>query len=111
MQPQGTCWYAYLERPLPSTWYNHQTYVNTLDKAAMDRFLEITHEAYAKEIGDEFGKTVPTIFTDEPQFSHKTLLQFPQEKRDVILPWTEDFAQTYQEMYQEDILEKLPELI
>ena len=63
-----TCWYAYLERPLPSTWYNHQTYVNTLDKAAMDRFLEITHEAYAKEIGDEFGKTVPTIFTDEPQF-------------------------------------------
>ena len=73
-------------RPLPSTWYNHQTYVNTLDKAAMDRFLEITHEAYAKEIGDEFGKTVPTIFTDEPQFSHKTLLQFPQEKRDVILP-------------------------
>ena len=23
MQPQGTCWYAYLERPLPSTWYNH----------------------------------------------------------------------------------------
>lgn len=96
MQPQGTYWYAYLERPLPSTWYNHQTYVNTLDKAAMDRFLEITHEAYAKEIGDEFGKTVPTIFTDEPQFSHKTLLQFPQEKRDVILPWTEDFAQTYQ---------------
>ncbi len=48
MQSQGTCWYAYLERPLPSTWYNHQTYVNTLDKAAMDRFLEITHEAYAK---------------------------------------------------------------
>lgn len=45
----------------------------------MDRFLEITYEAYAKEIGDEFGKTVPTIFTDEPQFSHKTLLQFPQE--------------------------------
>ena len=53
MQPQGTCWYAYLERPLPSTWYNHQTYVNTLDKAAMDRFLEITHEAYAKEIGED----------------------------------------------------------
>jgi len=68
MQPQGTCWYAYLERPLPSTWYNHQTYVNTLDKAAMDRFLEITHEAYAREIGGEFGKTVPTIFTDEPHF-------------------------------------------
>ena len=45
-----------------------------LEDAAMDRFLEITNEAYAKEIGDEFGKTVTTIFTDEPQFSHKTLL-------------------------------------
>ena len=56
MQPQGTCWYAYLERPLPSTWYNHQTYVNTLDKAAMDRFLEITHEAYAREIGGRVWK-------------------------------------------------------
>ncbi len=110
-KPEGELWYAYLERAQPNTWHNNQTYVNTLDKAAMDRFLEVTHENYYKHIGEEFGKAVPTIFTDEPQFSHKTMLEFPKEKRDVILPWTEDFADTYKAMYGEDILANLPELI
>ena len=57
-------WYAYLEQPNESGWYNNQTYVNTLDKKAMDRFIEITYEAYNRTIADEFDKTVPSIFTD-----------------------------------------------
>ena len=30
------------------------------------RFIEMTHELYKKEFGDEFGKTIRGIFTDEP---------------------------------------------
>ena len=40
----GTKWYAYLETPLPNPWYNYKTYVNTLDKAAIDKFIEITYK-------------------------------------------------------------------
>lgn len=105
-------WYAYLEVSKESPWYNNQTYVNTLDKAAMDRFIEITYEGYARAVSEEFDETIPSIFTDEPQFSHKTTLKFAAEKADVTLPWTDDLPQTFARAYEgEDILAGLPELI
>ncbi len=107
----GTKWYAYVETPNPSPWYNNQTYVNTLDKKAIDKFIEITYEAYLKKVGDEFGKTIPSIFTDEPQFPHKTALNFARELRDITLPWTDDIPQTYLQAYGEDILDFFPEVI
>lgn len=110
-EPAGTKWYAYLETPLPNPWYNNQTYVNTLDKAAIDRFIEVTYEAYKKQIGDEFGKTVPAIFTDEPQFTRKRVLAHPFEKRDITLPWTDDLAKTFADTYGEDLIAGIPELV
>lgn len=105
-------WYAYLEQNLESPWYNNQTYVNTLDKAAMDRFIEITYESYNRTIADEFDKTVPAIFTDEPQVVHKSTLKYATEKKDVVLPWTDDLPDTFAATYEgEDILTGLPELI
>ena len=105
-------WYAYLEMMQESPWYNNQSYVNTLDKAAMDRFIEITYESYNHTIADEFDKTVPAIFTDEPQFTHKTTLKYATEKKDITLPWTDDLADTYATAYDgEDIMAGIPELI
>ena len=105
-------WYAYLEQRAESPWYNNQTYVNTLDKAAMDRFIEITYESYDRAISEEFDKTVPAIFTDEPQFTHKSTLNFAGEKANVTLPWTDDLPDTFAAAYAgEDILSGLPELI
>ncbi len=107
----GRIFYAYLEQPHTSPRYNGYTYVNTMDRAAIKRFTEITHEAYFKEIGDRFGSTVPAIFTDEPQFTHKQTLKFATSLEDVALPFTDDFDDTYREMYGESLLDKLPELI
>lgn len=106
----GTKWYAYLETPNESPWYNNQTYVNTLDGAAMARFIEVTFERYLETVGDDFGGVVPAIFTDEPQFTHKQSLFFPEEKKDVILPWSDDLAETFHAAYGEDLMETLPEL-
>lgn len=104
-------WYAYMKIAQESGWYNNQTYVNTLDKAAIDRFIEVTHESYYREIGDEFDKTIPSIFTDEPQFTVKTALKYATEKGSVELPWTDDLPDTYAAAYDgEDILANLPEL-
>lgn len=106
----GTTWYAYVETPTPNPWYNNQTYVNTLDKEAMDEFIKITYERYKEVVGDEFGKTIPAMFTDEPQFSHKITLGFAHEMADIMLPWTNSLPQSFKESYNSDLLEKLPEL-
>ncbi len=107
-----TKWYAYLEVHVEDPWYNDQAYVNTLDKKAMDRFIEITYEAYNRTVADEFDKTVPSMFTDEPQFTRKSTLRFATDKTDVTLPWTDDLVESYNAAYAgEDILDTVPELI
>lgn len=61
-------------------------------------------------LGDEFGKTVPAIFTDEPQFTFKQSLAFAAQKKDVMLPYTDDFTDTYRKAYGTDFLDTVPEL-
>ena len=107
---KGEKWYAYLEVASESEWFNNQTYVDTLNKEAIQKFIQITYGAYHNKVGDRFGKVIPAIFTDEPQFTHKTTLDSPFEGKDIIIPWTDDLADTYKADYQEDLLEKLPEL-
>ncbi len=41
--------------------------VNRLNPEATRLFIELTHEKYRKLFAVEFGKTIPGIFTDEPQ--------------------------------------------
>lgn len=108
---EGKLWWAYLEVSGDNPWFNNQAYVNTLDKKAIDKFIETTHEKYYKELGDEFGKSIPAIFTDEPQFTHKENLGYAEEEREITLPYTDDFEETYRKEYGNSLLEYLPELI
>lgn len=105
-----TKWYAYIAIESESGWYNNQTYVDTLSKKAIDRFIEVTHEAYKKAVGDRFGKTVPSIFTDEPQLRHKQTLAYAQSRDNVTLPWTMELEKKFTEHYGYNICDKLPEL-
>jgi len=111
-EAKGQKWYAFMDIHQPNSWYNDKTYVDTLNKKAIERFVEITHERYKDEIGDEFGKTVPAIFTDEPQFSHKDTFckSIVTEETNVTLPWTDCVTDLYKETYGADILDTLPEL-
>ncbi|MDO4739539.1 MAG: glycosyl hydrolase [Eubacteriales bacterium] len=110
-EAEGRKWYAYVETDPSNPWYNNQTYVNTLDKKAIQRFIEVTYERYLETCGSDFGGVVPAIFTDEPQFSHKQTLGFAREERDVMLPWSDDVPETFREVYGEDIVAHLPELL
>jgi hypothetical protein len=103
-------WYAYLEVAVMNPWFNNQAYVNTLDKKAIDEFIRITYETYKDVVGIEFGKTVPAIFTDEPQFRRKTTLAYATDKQDLFLPWADDLTETYRENYSQDLMSFLPEL-
>jgi hypothetical protein len=104
--------YAYAETALPSPWFNNQTYVNTLDKDSIREFIRITHGAYEKHFGKDFGGVIPAVFTDEPQFSRKGTLNFAREEKDVTLPWTFDIEDTFKAAYKgESLIRALPELL
>ena len=109
-EAEGTKWYAFLEVANPAGWYNGQTYLDTLSHEAVERFIEVTHEKYKSKVGDEFNKTIPAIFTDEPQFTRKRVLNNSYDQMDIIMPWTDKVPELYKEMYGEDIFETLPEV-
>jgi hypothetical protein len=89
----------------PSSWYNGYSYLDTLNHKAVKKFIEITHEAYKKECGKAFGKSIPGIFTDEPKFSGKLTSHLPMN-----IPWTGELPKTFKKRYGYDILDHLPEI-
>ncbi len=106
----GKKWYAYLTADKPGPRYNNQTYVDTLSKEAISEFVNITHETYKKHLGNEFGKSVVSIFTDEPHFSTLNRFGFSQSTEDVTIPWSPNIEMDFEKKYGFDILAHLPEL-
>lgn len=88
--------------------YNGYTYVDTMDREAIDYYLKLTHEKYRKKCGKRLGKEIQGIFTDEPhrgpcftEFSGGT------NRR---VPFTEKLFEEFQKRMGYDLLELLPEL-
>jgi hypothetical protein len=110
--PEGFCeWFLYREIAEDNPWFNNQAYVDTLNPQTIRKFVEVTYEAYQKVLGEAFGETVPGFFTDEPQFMQKKMLGYSEEKKQVFLPFTDDFCDSYQKKYQLDFLGSFPECI
>lgn len=80
-----------------------------MQKDAVDKFLECTYEAYYKVVGNKFGKSIPAIFTDEPQVSLKNNLHKGYEG-EAMFSWTTDFPLTFKKDKGYDIVYRLPEL-
>ena len=108
---QGFALYASMQTMPDMPWFNNQAYLDTLCPEGVREFIRTTHERYKACIGDAFGKTVPSIFTDEPQFSGKETLRFATDERDVTLPWTPGLEKLFYETYGRDLLAGLPELL
>ncbi|MBO5763293.1 MAG: hypothetical protein J6R85_05425 [Lentisphaeria bacterium] len=92
-------------------WFNNLCYVDTLNPEAIRKFVEVTHETYFRKVGSEFGKVIPAVFTDEPNFARKESLTFAREERDLQLPYTNDLPETYRQAYGEDFFSTFPELL
>lgn len=109
--PRGaSIWHAYLESPMESTWFNGQTHVDSLSRKAIERFLAVTHERFAAALPGAIGGRCPGFFTDEPQFTKKSQFAHGDEVRDLFMPFTTDFADTYRAAYDDELLDHLPEL-
>ena len=91
-------------------WFNGYTYVDTLSKPAVQKFIDVTHETYKRWVGDEFDKSVPAMFTDEPQHTFVNTLISHDAKIVLTAPWTFDLPKSYKKAYGEDIIATIPEL-
>ncbi len=109
-EAKGNKWYIYVHTLEDNGWYNNQAYVDTLSKEAIDKFIDITHKRYKEYVGDDFGKTVPSIFTDEPEFSMKWPLKYADGNGEATMPWTFNMEDEYFKKYNCDILKTLPEV-
>ena len=87
----------------PSEWFNDDAYADNLNPDAVAAFIDITYEAYRREIGDEFGQTVPGIFTDEPNIFAATVRS---QRR--ALPWTDGLPAYFAEKRGYDLMDVLP---
>ncbi len=67
-----------------SDWFAGWWYVDLLRPGVTEKFLELTLEPYRQRWGDEFGRLIRGVFTDEPHLSGAG-----------GLPWTDDFADQF----------------
>lgn len=95
----------------PSDFYNGNTYLDTLNKAAVQDFLSQTHEKYKAAYGEKFGKEIKGIFTDEPHRGGVfNGFNISNKNAQAMLPWSYDTFNMYFEKYGERIEDRLPEL-
>jgi len=78
-------------------------YLDLLNPNATEKFIEVTHEAYRKCVGKEFGKTVPGIFTDEPAINYAT-------DKENSVPFTKRLPAAFKRTWGADLRKVLPAL-
>jgi hypothetical protein len=82
-----------------SDWYGGFSYVDLLYPGVTQKFNEVTMSGYEKYLGTEFGKTIPGIFTDEPQINSPGGIRF-----------TPDLFKVFKGKWKYDLKENLPSL-
>ncbi len=87
-----------------SPWHNGYTYLDTLSHEAVRKFIQTTHDSYRKHARRHFGKTIPGIFTDEPNYGSCFTTSPP------TAPWTTSLPRVFKARYGYDVIHHLPDL-
>ncbi len=109
-QADGSKWYAFCLTSEDDPWFNGQAYADLLSKEAIDKFITFTYERYKAAVGDEFSKTVPAIFTDEPQFEGRRVHYSSNDDCSFFTPWSNNLEAAFKKEYGISLLESIPEL-
>lgn len=110
-KPEEAVWYAYIEPNPPSEYMGDDTLPDLLRPDTTRRFIETTHEKYKSAVGDEFGTTVPSMYTDEPQYCPMSTLNSAGKGQDIFLPWTEGILGSFKATKGADLMALLPKII
>lgn len=84
-------------------WWGGESSANVLHPEVTREFIKQTHELYKEKFGSEFGKTVPGIFTDEPN------IHVPWAEQSVIA-WWDGIPERYAEWNGRDFWADAPYL-
>ncbi len=76
-------------------------YVDLMAKGVTEKFIEITLKGYEKIVGNEFGKTIPGVFSDEPSIPTQGAGN---------MRWTPDLFSSFKEKWGYDLRTHLPSL-
>lgn len=73
-------------------------YIDVMNPKAVEAFIRVTHDAYRERFANEFGKTIPGIFTDEPSCNRQAY------------GWTDEFPREFLNRRGYDLMPHLPSL-
>ncbi len=110
--PSGEGTVCLFERFQPDTWRRHnipRRNVNILDRAAVTRFIELTHQRYARELGPLAG-VVDAFFTDEPQFGSAEHWGSGLPEAVPMVQWTASLPDAFRAAKGYALLDVLPAL-
>ena len=82
---------AFLDKIAPAT-------VNMLSASAVDYYIRTAYEENWAEFADEYGKTIISVWLDEPRFDNR------------YLTWTPDFSERFSARFGYSIKDTLPSL-
>ncbi|BCM94433.1 hypothetical protein IAD21_06340 [Abditibacteriota bacterium] len=100
-----------IEAMQESSFYNGFTYVDTMQRAATDEYIRLTHEAYKQHCGEHLSRSIKGIFTDEPHRG-PVMAGFgvSNANRLWMAPWTPELFERFEEQFGTDLVERLPAL-
>jgi hypothetical protein len=82
-----------------SPWFGGFSYVDLLYPGVTEKFIDVTLNGYERVAGDEFGKSVPGWFTDEPNIRPSGGIR-----------WTPELFEVFSKTWNYDLKTKLPSL-
>jgi hypothetical protein len=97
--PDATYLTYAVTRTKDSPWTASRCYVDLMYPGVTEKFLAVTMEPYRRHIGNQFGKRVPGVFTDEPNIQPAG-----------GLPWTDDLPQVFEKRWGYSLTDNLPAL-
>ncbi|MEY5009909.1 MAG: hypothetical protein RLZZ253_1048 [Verrucomicrobiota bacterium] len=101
------------ETTLPHSFYNGNTYLDTLQAAATTEFLRVTHERYRENCGRRLGTSIRGVFTDEPHRG-MVMCKFVETRQEEAPEWTTPYTPAlfaeFKKRFGYSLEENLPEL-
>ncbi len=93
-----------LETAPTCEWFHNQAAADNLNPDCVRTFITHTYETYKTVVGDQFGKAVPGIFTDEPNIADSNNTYAGRG----WIPWSEGMEAYFFSLFGYSFLDALP---
>ncbi len=103
-KPFGDLNFYLYTTPLGDPWFNGTSYIDTMDRAAVAKFLDEAYQRYYDRYSEHYGKAIVAEFTDEPC----AIMRYKGPTGAV--PFSAKFLEEFKKTYGYDALENIHKL-